>query len=254
MNHQFLIASYRPDFQWVRQNLRSLKLFSRGFLPPVVVVPPEDAPLAREVVGQVGYGIVKEKAGPGFGRAQVVMMQGDIFCPEADFVYLTGSDCMAIRPFDYTEYWKDNRPLMLYNTWPHLLKHIAPVGVWKAGTEKALGGTSAGEFMRRLPIVYPRELYPAVRQAIAERHKTSFEQYTLNAVNHERNFSESNVLGEYAWRHMRDVYTWHNLDEAPYPGASAMLQFWSRGGLDRPADRFNNRLPRDIIIETLGSI
>src|SRR5688572_2940112 len=123
MNHQFLIASYKPDFQWLRQNLRSLERFSRGFLSPVIVVPPEDEGLARAVVGQVGYGEVKVKAGPGFGRAQVVMMQGDLWCPQADFVYLTGSDCMATRQFGPDEYWLDGKPIMLWNTWAHMAKH-----------------------------------------------------------------------------------------------------------------------------------
>jgi len=253
MTHQFLVASYKPDFQWLRHNLRSLLRFSKGFLPPAVVVPPEDADYAREVVAQVGYGTVLVKAGPGFGRAQIVMMSGDLYCPRADYIYLTGSDCMAVKPFGPEEYWKDGKPLMLWNTWDHLAAHNAPCMFWRAGVEHALGGTSVGEFMRRLPIVYPKELYPRVRAAIAERHR-DFESYVLHSVNHVRNFSESDVMGEYAWRHMRDVYTWHCLDSEPYHGASAMSQFWSRGGLERPSDRHGGKLPRDVIIEILGSL
>lgn len=252
--HQFLVASYKPDFHWLRGNLRSLLRFSKGFLPPVIVVPPEDAQFAREVVAQVGYGEVKIKAGPGFGRAQVVMCEGDIWCPEADFVYLTGSDCMAIKEFGPEEYWLDGKPIMLWNTWAHMAKHGNPATVWKAGTEKALGGVSAGEFMRRLPLVYPREVYAGARQIIAKRHNTSFEQYVLHAVNHERNFSESNVLGEHAYRHLRDVYTWWCLDDKPYNGAMAMTQFWSRGGLDRPSEKHPGKTPRMVITEILGGI
>lgn len=253
MNHQFLIASYRPDFCWLRHNLRSLKKFSVGFLPPAVVVPPEDEQYAREVVGQVGYGEVLVKAGPGFGRAQVVMLSGDIFCPKADYVYLTGSDCMAIRPFDHTEYWHDGKPLMLFNTWDHLAKHNAPCLFWRAGTEEALGWTSVGEFMRRLPIVYPRGLYPQVREHIASRHR-DFESYVIDRVNRVKNFSESGVLGEYAYRYLRDAYFFHCLDDVPYEGASAMSQFWSRGGMEKPSDRHNGRKPSAVITEILGSL
>lgn len=251
--HQFLVASYRKDFPWLRTNLRSLQKFSRGFLPPAVVVPPEDEALARAVVGQVGYGEVQVKAGPGFGRAQVVMLSGDIHCPGADYVYLTGSDCMAVREFDFSEYWLNGKPLMLFNTWSHLVKHGAPCMSWKAGTEHALGGTSQGEFMRRLPIVYPRALYAACRAAVQARHG-DFERYVLHSVNHVRNFSESNVLGEYAFRHMRDVYTWHCLDTAHYLGAFAMTQFWSWGGLGRPSPLHGNKTPQQVIIELLGSL
>lgn len=253
MKYQFLVASYKKDFPWLRQNLRSLELFSRGFLEPVVVVPPEDEALARAVVGQVGYGIVKVKAGPGFARAQIVMLQGDIWCPEADYIFLTGSDCLAMREFDFKEYWLDGKPLMLFNTWEHMSKHGNPGMVWKAGTEKALGGVSSGEFMRRLPLVYPRALYPALRAAIEARHG-NFEAYLTQAVNREKNFSESNVLGEFAWRHMRDVYTWFCLDNRHYEGAMACSQFWSHGGFDRPSEKHNGRTPRTVITEILGGI
>lgn len=251
--HQFLVASYRRDFPWLRENLRSLQKFSRGFLPPVAVVPPEDEALARAVVGQVGYGEVQVKAGPGFGRAQVVMMSGDIHCPKADYVYLTGSDCMAVRDFDHTEYWLDGKPLMLWNTWAHLAKYGSPGMMWKSGTEAALGGVSQGEFMRRLPICYPRALYAACRAAVEARHG-NFERYVLHSVNHVRNFSESNVLGEYAFRHMQDAYRWWCLDKEHYLGAFAMRQFWSHGGFGRPDPNFGGKTPQQVIIETLGSL
>lgn len=142
---------------------------------------------------------------------------------------------------------------MLWNTWEHLAKHNAPCMFWRAGTEDALGGTSAGEFMRRLPIVYPRGLYCKVRAAIRVRHG-GFEPYVLDRVNRVKNFSESDVMGEYAWRYMHEEYHWHCLDDVPYESATAMTQFWSRGGLEKPSDRHGGRKPSAVITEILGSL
>lgn len=250
--HQFLIASYRKDFEWLRANLRSLAKFADGFLPPAIVIPSEDVPCALEMLHGCRYELCILD-GPGFGRAQVAMMSGDIYCPGADYVYLSGSDCMAIRPFNPNEYWLHGKPLMLYNTWGHLSQHAAPCMFWKAGVEKALGGNSHGEFMRRLPICYPRGLYAGVRAAIEKRHRVSFFDYVVKAVNHERNFSESDVMGEWAWRNLKASYTWHCLDKQFYEGASAITQFWSHGGLDHPSDRHGGRRPREIITELLDT-
>lgn len=250
--HQFLIASYRKDFEWLRVNLRSLVKFADGFVAPAVVIPSEDVEAARHALVGCVYDL-HVLDGPGFGRAQVAMMSGDIYCPTADYIYLTGSDCMAIRPFNPNEYWLQDKPLMLYNTWGHLNKCGAPCMFWRVGVEKALGGASHGEFMRRLPICYPRDLYPGVRAAIEKRHRVSFFDYVTKAVNHERNFSESDVMGEWAWRNMKARYSWHCLDKEPYEGATAMTQFWSHGGMDHPSDRHGGRRPREVIHELLDA-
>lgn len=255
MNHQFLVASYRKDFSWLVYLIRSLNKFAQGFLAPVVVVPGEDYKEARQVLAGTEC-VISVKNGPGFARAQIAMMSGDIFCPEADFVYLTGSDCLAIRPFDHMEYWKrdaatgTDKPIMLWNTWNHLATFNAPCMFWRAGTERALGVVSYGEFMRRLPIVYPRDLYARVRGHISNMHG-DFETYVIHNVNTVKNFSESDVMGEFAYRYMQQYYTWHCLDTEPYEGASAMIQFWSHKGLQHPSDRHGGRLPIDIINDTL---
>lgn len=124
---------------------------------------------------------------------------------------------------------------------------------WRAGTEEALGWVSVGEFMRRLPIVYPRGLYSQVRDFIAGRHR-DFESYVIDRVNRVKNFSESDVLGEYAWNYMHTAYHWHCLDEVPYEGASAITQFWSRGGLEKPSDRHGGLKPSVVITGILGSL
>lgn len=256
MKHQFLIASYRRDFDWLNYCLQSLEKFAVGFLPPVVVLDGSDMALAR----QRGFDKLAKLVrldGPGFGRAQVAMMSGDIVCPEADYVYLIGSDTFAVRQFDPMHFWKcvdgKAKPVMLYNSFAHLEKINNGAKMWRPGTVAALGGSCENEFMRRLPLVYPRELYASCRDAVSRHRGHTFDKYVFWAVNSVKNFSESNVLGEHAWRHFQDRYHWHCCDTQPYPEPNwPFVQFWSHGGLHAPCDKCHNRIPMEIITETLS--
>jgi hypothetical protein len=258
MKHQILIASYHKDFNWLRQCLRSLAKFSTGFLTPVIAVPGDDVDAAEDVTKGAKIGVVKAWDGPGFGRAQHAMMCGDELCPYTDYVWLLGSDCLAVEPFTPETYCGPNGlPFMLYNSWNHMRKHCPPTLHWKPGVEKALGWESQGEFMRRLPLAYPVTMLPALREFIQRRHGISFRDYVLRSVNTERNFSESNVMGEWAYRMAHDAYNWVNMDKppagfVPWP-KNPIVQHWSHGGFDRPRDQ-DGRTPRSVMVDVLGSL
>jgi hypothetical protein len=253
--HQFFIASYRRDFEWLGYCLQSLKKFSVGFLPPVVALDGSDMALARQK-GFAELAELKRFDGPGFGRAQAAMMSSELLCPDASYIYLIGSDTFAIREFDYTAFWRtvngDSRPVMLYNSYAHLRKINNGACMWHPGTVAALGPPCEHEFMRRLPLVYPRQVYAPCRDAIRDWHKTPFFAYVIHAVNKVKNFSESNVLGEFAWRNFRESYHWFNCDLVGYPEPKwPFIQGWSHGGLDQPCDKHPGKTAREIIEEAL---
>ncbi len=264
MKHQILIASYRKDFGWLRQCLRSIEKFGTGFGDTIVAFPGEDTveveklaqQLHRDGVRRVGFKIWD---GPGFGRAQDAMMSGDKLCLEADYVWLLGSDCLAVDHFSPATYsGNDGRPFMLYNTWEHMRRWAPETCFWRAGVEKALGWESRGEFMRRLPLAYPVSMLAPMRDFITRRHGVPFNSYVWDNVNRVKNFSESNVMGEWAWRHAQDAYNWVLLDNGEVPGfqkwpTNPIVQHWSHGGIDRPRDQ-DKRTPREVIIQALGSL
>lgn len=260
MKHQILIASYHKDFPWLRHCLRSLTKFSTGFLPPVIAVPREDLVEASKLVFYAkSDAIVKMWEGPGFGRAQDAMMSGDILCPDADYYWLLGSDCIAVKPFTPADYCDPSgKPIMLYHSWDFLSHHCPPVMFWRDGVRKALGWTPEVETMRRLPLAYPKHLPGQVRDHIAVRHDCRFQPYVWNAVNVEKNFSESNVMGEWAYHHRDPAYAWRCLDGVPWgagfgEGQSPyIVQCWSHGGFDRPHDSLKIT-PREIITTALGT-
>lgn len=264
--HQVLIASYCKDAEWLKYNLISLKKFSKGFLPPVVAVSAEDYDLFRKIADEHHpEAQIKIWDGTGFIRAQCAMMSGDILCPDADYVFLLGSDCLAFETFTPEPYFDENGlPVMLYNTYEHLLNYHPAVMPWKKGTERALGFDCPIESMRRLPLLYPKSLYKPVRDYIETVHNMPFQDYMYSSEVKFGGNSESNILGSFAYRFMPEIYRWEKLDDEYQKTVdrwpNAVWQLWSHGGLDRPCDqRYSYKggtvfgiTPRQLIREVLG--
>lgn len=286
MKHQILIASYRRDFVWLKYCLQSLAMYATGFEKPVVALPGDDVDFFTQRVDPAGnLADVKLFEGPGFGRAQAAMMSGDLLCPEVDYVWLLGSDCLATRAFSPADYSDDTgRPIMLWNSWAHMEKHSKETLFWRDGVRAYTGLEPTGEFMRRLPLAYPKELFHQTRRVVLENCDPSwkdmpcgfdlcakrtviaaeFNRICFDRVNRCRNFSESNILGEVGYRFFNDRWTWVNIDTGcppdakglpanvrPWPIALPIVQHWSHGGIDRPRDQ-DGRTPRSVIAEALG--
>ncbi len=260
MKYQPFIASYRKDFEWLEFLLRSIDVRSRGFERPVVCVPPDQADEARArfpgaivtLQDEVPDGVTPWRR---FLAAQVAMMECDIHCPDADFVWLFGSDCFVRGPLYPETGMFSGRPVMPFS----MYADIGPgPDWWKAGTEAALQFPSVErEFMRRLPLVYPRVLYPAVRKHIEHAHGMSFKGYVYSTAD-AKNFSESNVLGAYAWEYRRHLFEWVNLGVGNNAQRFGMpvIQFWSHGGLDLPCDQhhaLHGQIPREFMTRELST-
>lgn len=257
MTHQVLIASYERDFIWLRHCLRSLKRFSVGFLPPVISTSTADRDGARRILDEVfpEATVVVRDFEQGNLRAQMSMMEGDIHCPKADFTFLVGSDCVFWAEFRPDQYFLDGKPLMLYTSY-------SAVGSvpWRGGTEDALRFPVQHEFMRRLPLVYPRELFPLCRRHIEAVHHRPFQDYVRTRIG-SGGFSESNIMGAFAFKYLPHLYTWMLTDHGYPPQPHPLCQMWSHGGLDRPmeccvvTDHGNTvgKTPRQVITECLGS-
>lgn len=270
--HQILIASYTKDFQWLEPNLHSLRKFCEGFLPPVLSVDEGDYGEAKRLVARIGWPevsimIKNGRRGQGFMRAQISMMECDLLCPTADYIYLVGSDCLAHRRFAPDMYFVGDKPVMLYNSRKYFEDANAGAPLeWIDSTQEILGFPVNGEFMRRLPIHYPRELFAPMRAHIESTHRVGFEEYIYRRNAQGGKVSESNLLGAFAWEKMHDLYHWMHADGNPEYTAyrenfpDPLAQFWSHGGLDRPAETCAivngrscaGRPPREIINEVLG--
>lgn len=274
MKSQVLIASYAKDFQWLIHCLGSLKRFQSGFLHPVVCVDEADVVGVQHIIDrayqEVTIAVKNGRPGQGFMRAQCAMMSADILCPDADFIFLLGSDTIAAGPFTPEPYFApDGKPAMLYTTYDDLnVPGHSNAMPWRKGVHRILGWEPHAEFMRRLPLVYPRELFAPFRGFVESVHRRAFEDYIYEADRQHGHTSESNCLGAYAWKVMPEIFHWVNTAEAGLVGGdvngwpSPVRQFWGHGGLDRPMEAsfvFNGkqsvgRMPREVIDEILYNI
>jgi hypothetical protein len=166
-------------------------------------------------------------------------------------------------------YFFNGKPVMLYNTRKYFedAGAMAPVQ-WMDSTSQVLGFPVNGEYMRRLPIVYPKELFAPMRAHVELVHGRRFEDYIYERNAQGGPVSESNILGAFAWEKMRDLYHWMNCDGANEEyikyrseNLDPMAQFWSHGGLDVPTRAtavihgrsVTGRTPREVIREVLGN-
>lgn len=249
-----LIASYHKDFEWLQFCLLSLARFAEGFLPPAIVVTSEDKPNAERLVAKVfPAASVHVEDGPahlGSLRGQVSMCKSDIFCPAADVVYFLGSDCLALRKFSPDIFFFENKPIMLYTPYSAFTAADHGVKLWQAVTERHTGFPVPNEYMRRLPLPYPRGLLAPARRYLETLHGKTFEEHIYSGGKGAacQTFSESNYLGAYAHKFMPELYYWCNtLDKSNWP--YAIMQFYSWGGLDYADPR---GIPREIISSVLG--
>lgn len=237
MNHQILIASYKPDFPWLACALASIKQCATGFLPPVVAVTFSDYADALALAKAVGSdATIAVKEGLGNLRAQIAMMQGDLLCPVADIVHLWGSDCIAVQPFTPEDFMYEGKPVMPIagNTWLEA-HHPAALG-WRKGTFETLGWWPDWEYMRRIPLLYPTKLFPQVRNYIEKRHNRPFEDHVYwTGAAGTGHFSESNIMGAYAHQFVPHLYSWV-IRETTAPQPFPVVQFWSHGGMYKPMD------------------
>lgn len=240
--HQVFISSYVRDFIWLEPCLKSLRKFQGSeFLPPCISVDGGDYGEAKKLVArtfpETRITIEEGRRGQGNLRAQIAMCKADLHCPDADYLYFVGSDCIAHIPFKASTYFVRAKPVMLYNFYDEF-GNDGSMRRWQSITAQAVGFTPDKEFMRRLPVVYTRRSLARTRQWITDTHHKTFE----NAVYDMGAFTESNVIGAVAWEACKEDFTWYhaNHDEEYLnyrrDNPDPLIQFWSHGGLDRPAE------------------
>lgn len=263
MTTDILIVSCAKHFNWLRYSLLSIRRFATGFRQVKVLVPREDlsamSPLLTEFTDDFGIPILvqcyDDWPGKGFLRHEHVIMCSDEFT-DADFIYHMDSDCMFVDPTTPEDYIVDGKPVLLHASYDWLVReHQANLGMWKEGVENAIGGTSTHEFMRRPQIVHHRYVYPFARTAILQHTGKPADEYIRSCENSfPQTFGEFNTLGEIAWRHFRDDYTWKNQEKGEFPKPHKVVQFWSHGPIDQPQKPYYKDQPFECTPESLLKI
>lgn len=215
MSTDIFIRSYRGDFGWLEYCLRSIRSRGSGFNKIHVCVPPNDVQLLSFVKDEIVH-LVEPTADDYMGQ-QITKLYADHFC-HSDFVLHVDSDCIFTKPFSPESFMCDEKSIVL--------REDGVESPWIGITGKALGWDDSAEYMRRLPILYPKWLYGEFRKWIEEYSGKTLKDFVLSQP--ARDFSEFNSIGQWAYKYCNDRIAWKHPSEVE----PVARQFWSWGGLE----------------------
>ncbi len=235
---EILIVSYAKDVEWCRFNLASIRKYARGFSGVKVLVPVGDAHFFEPMAEQqstpetpIVVKTYKPNAGAEFNHHQAMKCYADVWCPEADFILHTDSDCIFTEPVTPDDYFVDGRPILLKERYANF-NGQGPV-IWQKPTEEAIGVKCEWETMRRHPAVHYRNIYGSVRDCIEKRHSMPFTEYVVTRGKGgypDLGFSEFNTLGSFAEYFFSGSYHVIELPSDNVPPAK-LSQAWSWEGI-----------------------
>jgi len=213
MTCDIFYRSYEKDFDWLFYSLKSVKQYARGFSKVHIAIPANDVG-EMDFVGSPEVHLVTDRC-DGYMGQQITKLHADEFC-RAEYVLHVDSDCVFYKDISPPSLFLDGKPVMLRENCE---------SIWKRISERSLGWYDEYEYMRRLPICYPRWIYSAFRQWMQKKHGMSVDDWIMRQPG--RDFSEFNTLGQWARRFHPEAFTW--LEPREFP--EYCKQFWSWGGI-----------------------
>jgi hypothetical protein len=223
------IRTYYKDLPWLAYCLRAIETYAHGFRRVVLVAPASSAArLRRSGLGlSVTTHICEDFADDYLGQ-QVTKLLADQYS-DADFICHLDSDCIlrrAVTPSDLIVEGKAVMSMTPYAALPH------DEG-WRRLSAAFLRRPVEFDFMRRPPFVYPRWLYPALRDFTVSEHGRPLADHIV--AQPPRGFSEFNAMGALAYYRFFDRFHWR-LVESNQRDESFCRWFWSWDGLSPDAE------------------
>lgn len=204
MTIDIFIKSYENDFKFLEYLLYSIRKNVTGYNEVIIVIPKGSTGFPMHVLPDSGVIKEVEEKGDGYLFQQFIKMTAFSYC-HADYIMYVDSDCAFHKETDLQKVVK-KKPEILYT-------HYSRVGdaiCWKQPTETFLGVSLEYEFMRRLPLVYKRKTL----ENLYAMKGLGLEKYIMSRKN--RQFSEFNVIGAYAFMNENKEYTFVNTDDWQY--------------------------------------
>jgi len=228
MTTDIFIRSYRGDFKWLEHSLQSIWSRGSGFSKVHIVVPAQDIQLLTCAKNEVVH--LTSTHGDDYMGQQVTKLEADQYS-HADYILHVDSDCIFTKKFSPDNFFCDGKPIILRE------EHV--LSPWPRCAERALGWYEDAEYMRRLPIIYPRWLYKEFRVWMEMRHGMRVNEWVMAQPN--REFSEFNTLGQWAYKFHKDKFAWKHPSEVE----PVCKQFWSWSGFEKDQEEVKNILAQE---------
>ncbi len=206
-----LTVTFDKDLHWFGQSYASYKAFCKNYHSYNVVLDTHknDCNQSKQYCESEGIDFhidsEAEKVPVGYVRQQYMKFYADKYVPEdTEWICHVDSDSIFYEEHDPSIYFHEGKPIMLYT--PYSAFGPGEIGEWQDLTTQALKLSSPieHEFMRRMPLLYPKWLTIEMRQWFLKNHNMSILEY-LSKVD---NFTEYNFMGAYCWLHHRYLYHW----------------------------------------------
>jgi hypothetical protein len=224
MTTDIFIRSYSPDFKWLEYCLFSCDKFAKGFSSIHIVVPEQDKQILNHLTLESVHGVTPA-CQDGYLDQQVSKLYADEFC-QSDYILHLDSDCVWYKETTPQDFFQNGKPIILVED--------GVVSPWPKITEKTLCWYDSKEYMRRLPIIYPRWVYPEFRKWIKNKHGMSLRNWI--SLQPYREFSEFNTLGQWLFRFHPEKFAWLHPSETQV----FAKQFWSWGGVEKEEDQIKS--------------
>ena len=237
MKTEIFIVSYSPDIQYLEYCIRSVEKFARGFSGVTLLVPTHERKMGLWANFEYRNGIkikLRDYTVPD-NRAlwhlahQIQKCRAEEWCPDADLILHTDSDCIFTEAVTPDDYIIDGKPRLMIEDFTRM-----PGSHWKDTTERALGTTAKYETMRQHPAVHYAGMYGDMRRRVEAVHNMPFNDYVLaQKPDFPWGFSEFCALGAFVLIASKWKSKYHIIDlgRSPWP-KTKLMQFWSHGPID----------------------
>lgn len=236
---EIFIVSCAKHFDWLEYCLQSIGKFARGFSGVTIIIPGPDAPLAIQRFFGRDFGLPVDQTpfrwpnlepeweGKGMLWHMAQVMKADEWCPQADFILHTDSDCLFIEPVTPEDYFVNGKPVLYHERFKSLGKKHPEVLRWQEVVQKCVTFPVTQETMRRHPAVHPHKTYLKSRVEIAFKTRIAWDSYIKNQRNEfPQTFCEFVTLGNVGMHYFPHDYHLMDMETTPWPHQK-IAQFWS---------------------------
>ena len=219
MKIDLFIKSYRKDFKWLYYCLESIKKYAINYNEIIIVIPVKDQGAFKFDLPERTFIHYLQEEGDGYLFQQYVKMMANVYC-SGDLIMYVDSDCVFTKVTDISKLVVNNKPEILMTKWDKVGDAIC----WKPVVEAVFQKEITHEFMRRHGLTYHRDTLTNFQ----DWFKGDLKRYIISKEN--RQFSEFNVLGAYAYMFENDKYSFVDTDDWEYVDC-VVKQYWSYSGM-----------------------
>ncbi len=218
-----ITVAYDKDLEFLKYNLKSIGVFCKGYINNVIVIDDheqdcdETAKYLKSIDQEYYIDSKAKEIKHGYVRQQWMKLFSDKYvADDANFILHIDSDSVFSAKHNPDVWFKNDKPIMLRTSYEKIFESVLKLGReieglqrWQKLTSEAVGFDVDYEYMRGMPLVYPKRLFSEVRRHIARTHGCSL----LNYLKDKPTISEYNILGAYAYKYMRDEFYWITEDD-----------------------------------------